>query len=246
VQRGAALLSSRARQILDILARGTWRVAYGLADLYGYNSWLLDHLFRTFPDFYHMRENVPERFGAIAKAIRAEFGTVESILDVAVHEGYALNLIAREVGARRVKGLDVSCVALQRAREECVTLDASFEVFNLNALYRNPSTTLPLADADMVLVSEVLYYVGWPFPHLLWRHSWVAPQAKCKFLEALRRNSRKGIIVQHAGHDVRASIRAIVISLGGWLVDEKYGVYFLPALGGIARRQPVETEGNRG
>lgn len=183
---------------------------------------VLDRYFVRFPDVYSMEKNGDGRFLAMAEAIGRHVGKVDSLLDASCHEGYGIALIARRLGATRIEGLDVSDVAIARARVRLADFDATLRQFDLRELYRYPERTLPAARADVVIVSEVLYYLG-----LRWRFAALHVQEKLRMVEALKAAAGKAVLFQHFGRDVRKPIDSVLTQCGARLVDEQWGIYVL-------------------
>lgn len=204
------------------LTRASYAVSTALAKP---SAAILDNLFAAYPDYYRMRINGDERMAAIAEAIRSEVGTCDSLGDVSVYEGYVLGWVARELGVETVSGCDLSGVAVERAR---AYLPGTYTTFDLNDLYKDPTSNLPIPKPDVLLVCECLYYIG-PLANLTWRQTWLFREAKLAFLQALRRQANKAIIVQHFGKGQKESIGELVVAAGGHKVEDRWGIWLLPA-----------------
>ncbi len=172
-----------------------------------------------------MALNGDERMHAIADSALEHAGRCDSILDISVYEGYTLGIVAKRTGARQLSGCDLSEVALDRARAR---LNGHFFAFDLQELWRKPDMTISVAPHDVVLVCEVLYYIG-PLGHVFWRFPWLFARRKMRVLEAIRRSALKGVLVQHYASNVKSSIGKTVERCGGYCVNEEWGIYWLPA-----------------
>ncbi len=186
---------------------------------------VLDHLFAAYPDYYRMKVNGDERMAAIADVIRSEVGGCNSLGDVSVYEGYVLGWVARELGIETLSGCDLSGVAVDRTRG---CLPGTFTTYDLNDLYNDPASDLPIPKPDVLLVCECLYYIG-PLANLTWRQSWLFRKEKLAFLHALRRQADKAVIVQHFGKGQKESIGELAAAAGGRKVEDRWGIWLLPA-----------------
>jgi len=191
---------------------------------------LVDEYFRALPDVYRIARNGDARFDAIVRAVQENVGECFSILDISCHEGYALRYMAARLAAPSVVGLDLSGFALEKARDACADLDGKFHQFDLTKLYQAPDIALPVAQpCDVVLVSELLYYVG-PRAHGLWSVANRDLGRKKAFIRALQCYAHKAVILQHFGKRERAAIDRVAKACAGRLVDEDWGIYILDGL----------------
>jgi len=189
---------------------------------------VLDSYFSAFPDPYHMEGHTGSRLAALAAALCTHVGPFESLLDISCHEGLVLSGLAREFGLTDVMGLDLSTVALARARERCAAERpaARFAAFDLNALYAD-RTRLPIERPyDVIIVCEVLYYIG-PFANTLWSHAGLAQGRKRRFFAALQAQARKAVVIQHFGRRQRDAIGAVARACGAIEADAAWGIYIL-------------------
>lgn len=202
------------------------RAGYAIGTILGRpKACVLDRVFAACPDFYRMRDYGDERMDAVADVIRDEVGSCASLGDVSVYEGYTLGRVAARLGVSDLSGCDLSQVALERARAE---LAGTFVPYDLNRLYQDPTSTLPLPQVDVLLVCECLYYVG-PFGDLAWRRPWICRDRKLAFLAALRRHARKAVVFQHFGARQKEAIGRLVVEAGGRKVEDRWGIWLLPA-----------------
>lgn len=185
----------------------------------------MDRLFAACPDFYHMKDYGDERMAAIAAVIRSEVADCGSLGDVSVYEGYALGLVAQDLGCTDLAGCDLSTVALERARS---SLPGTFVPFDLNRLYDDPAMTLPIPRPDVLLVCECLYYVG-PVANLAWSRPWINRSQKLAFIGALQRHARKAVLFQHFGARQKQAIGDLVTEAGGRKAEDRWGIWLLPA-----------------
>ncbi len=133
--------------------------------------------------------------------------------------------MAKELGVETLAGCDLSGVAVERAK---ACLPGTYATYDLNDLYKDPGSSLPIPKTDVLLVCECLYYIG-PLANLTWRQSWLFREAKLAFLEALRRQANKAVIVQHFGKGQKESIGELVVAAGGRKVEDRWGIWLLPA-----------------
>ena len=208
------------------LAARFWASLYAVSTLYRPTRWINNRFFSAVPDAYQIRAHGDRRMLALAEAARVHIGPCESILDVTVCEGLTLQRVAQVLKVRCLAGLDLSDIALDRARTRLD--EGRFQRFDLMLLYRDPTVEVPLAPADLVLVCECLYCVG-PMASLLWKYPSLQNRRKKQLVEGLRKCARKGVLFQHFGERQRHGIGAIVESCGGRLVNERWGIYYLPA-----------------
>lgn len=183
---------------------------------------ILDFYFSQFPDAYAMERNGDERFAVMADAIQENVGRVSSLLDVSCFEGYGLSFLAQRLDVEAVSGMDISGVALERARERLEGTPASFLQFDLRDLEKRPEDGIPLQPHDVVVVSEVLYCLG-----LHWRHAALQRGRKKRMIRALQACAGAAVVFQHFGRDVREPIGSVIEECGGRLVNEEWGVYVL-------------------
>lgn len=184
---------------------------------------ILNYYYSCFQDAYRMEANGDARVIAMAEAIRFHVGGASSILDVSCHEGYGLAFLVRELGAEAAIGLDLSEVALERARNRLTDVASTLICFDLQRLYRHPDVGLPSLPCDVVIVSETLYYLG-----LHWRIAGLRKDRKVRMMGALQRHAKKAVVLQHFGRDVRSPIGSVIADCGGHLVNEEWGIYILP------------------
>jgi trans-aconitate methyltransferase len=174
------------------------------------------------------------RIAALEDAIRKHVGPIASILDPSCHEGYVLDGLTRRFGLQTIAGLDVSEVALERARSRVPDVPSrTLARADLNDLYAGSVARLPVTGHyDVITLCETLYYVG-PFAHLLWCVPRLQKQRKMRFLRALQAQATKALVLQHFGDRHRESIGAIARACGAVEVDKRWGIY---VLGGTAAR----------
>jgi SAM-dependent methyltransferase len=214
-----------------LLARTRYSVATAL---HRPTAKVLDSYFRAFPDAYHMEGNTDSRLAALAAALRAHVGPFESLLDVSCHEGLVLSALAREFGVADAMGLDISTVALARARERCAAElpAARFAPFDLNALYAGRAAGLPVERPyDVIIVCEVLYHIG-PFANTLWSHAGLARGRKRRLLAALQAQAGKAVVIQHFGRRQRDAIGSVARSCGAVEADARWGIFILEGKAG--------------
>lgn len=200
---------------------------------------ILDFYFSQFPDVYDMQRNGDARFVAIAEAIETHVGRVSSLTDVSCFEGYGLAFLARRLGVGDVAALDISEVALERARERLAGVPAVFSQFDLRKLYSHPERGMPTDRRDVVIVAEVLYSLG-----LQWRYEGLSRSRKKRMIRALQGYAGKAVLFQHFGRDVREAIGSVVRECGGRLVDEEWGIYLLPGANPAPRRDAPAGPGS--
>jgi SAM-dependent methyltransferase len=92
--------------------------------------------------FHHRAVHVP-RVRRIGRAIAALVGPASSLLDVGAGDGTLAELVGREVGAERVRGVDVLVRPAARIPVE---------------LYDGASLPFPDAAFDVVILSDVLHH----------------------------------------------------------------------------------------
>lgn len=189
---------------------------------------ILDGYFGAVSDAYRMAINGEGRMEALARAIDASVGPCRSILDVGCYEGYCLRYIADHLAAESVIGLDISEAVLARARARCAGISGAFRQYDLTRLYDGTDTALPpeVVPCDVVLVCDVLYYVG-PRCTRLWSRSTRQMAAKQALVRQLQRYARKALILEHFS-SFREPIGQIAESCGGRMLDAEWGIYRLP------------------
>lgn len=209
----------------QIVARATYDCAVGI---FHPNKRVLDWYFSVVPDAYRMMKNGPARVEAIAQVIEAHVPSYASLLDVGCFEGYALHFLADRLGSNAVTGLDISEVALDRARARCAALPGTFVQIDLTALFENPDLELPpsVGTHDVVLICDMLFYVGHGC-NRVWSQKTRKLQQKRALLTRLRRHARHALVVQHFSPRHRDAIGFVVESLGGRLLNRPWGIYLL-------------------
>jgi hypothetical protein len=93
------------------------------------------------------------RFSETNRIIREEIGRVGSLLEIGSAEGHQTEWLLRV--ADRVHGIDISATAVKRAKAAFAKNPKA--TFSVGAL---PASNLDLELAELVVVSEIIYYVA--------------------------------------------------------------------------------------
>ena len=186
--------------------------------------WVWDFYYREFPDSHHIKTNGPRRFDEIAAVITEYAPHAVSMLDLGCHEGVAFHYLGKKCSIKRMFGIDCSEVALERARQ-LFDGEGQFKQFDLNDLYLDPSKALPVDKSfDVVLASEVLYYLGSP-SYQIWQVADREIERKRKLIKAIARYSRGIVVFQHFGRRERDAIGIVIEDCGGTCVNAEWGIY---------------------
>ncbi|MEN3186980.1 MAG: class I SAM-dependent methyltransferase [Atribacterota bacterium] len=118
-----------------------------------FNEHHFENLYRRKKDPWNYTQSPFER-EKYAKTLRAIPENVQSVLEVGSSEGVFTELLLQK--GKRVVGIDISETALKRARERLRKYQGQVELRKVNIVKDDHLDTA----FDMILASEVLYYLG--------------------------------------------------------------------------------------